>query len=104
MLLQTFTLILWCFQLICLSIHHDWILCGVCVCVCTCYMYMVLCIHTCSHLCRHEVQSRMSDVLVHHCIFYFLETGSLKEPGARLAADKPREPPVSAPYSTGVTG
>jgi hypothetical protein len=39
----------------------------------------------------HQGQRRMS-VLLYHSLLYYLEIGSVTEPGARLAANKPQIP------------
>lgn len=60
--------------------------------------------HMCTQSYAHRYQRRMSGVLLHHSPLYSHEIGSLTEPGARLAASKPSDAPVSGTYGAGITG
>lgn len=55
---------------------------------------MHICVAVCACVCMQK-ERRMSGVLLYRSPCYSLETGSLTEPGVRLA--EPSEPPVSLP-------
>lgn len=67
--------------------------------LCECMWHAHVCVW-----CGYGAKRRLVGVLLYHSRHYYLETGFLTEPGARLVASKPHQSPVSVHYDIVVTG